>query len=249
MHGLATICHEARKGGHSGSRRPTHRRASPLLDPDSESDFQSDSSGGPRMSDLPADGQVTSATAQQGAAGGTEPGTSPPATDLPAAWGNRVESRRNAVAAGSGSRRLPAAFAFGPVPHSDPPAGSRSIAPSPRLPAAGSSRSTRSPSSSTRLRPWLPAPPSLRRTSRREGGWGNVSTSRQAHDGTVVTDGQSPSPRVQYAFEDGASGGAARFVRLDSVIYPGGGRTIRYNCGSTPGFVVCPSGHIPDGHR
>jgi len=36
------------------------------------------------MPDLPADGQVTSTTAQQGATGGTEPGTSPPASDLPA---------------------------------------------------------------------------------------------------------------------------------------------------------------------
>jgi len=27
-------------------------------------------------------------------------------------------------------------------------------------------------------------------------------------------------------------GGAARFVRLDSVIFPGGGRTVRYGCGS-----------------
>ena len=34
MHGLAAICHEARKGGYNGSRRPTHRRASPLLDPE-----------------------------------------------------------------------------------------------------------------------------------------------------------------------------------------------------------------------
>jgi len=59
-------------------------------------------------------------------------------------------------------------------------------------------------------------------------GWGNVSASRQAHAGTVVTDGQNPSPRVQYGYADGASGGAGRFVRLDSVIFPGGGRTIRY---------------------
>ena len=34
----------------------------------------------------------------------------------------RVESRRGAVAGGSGSRSSPAAFAFGPVSHSDPPA-------------------------------------------------------------------------------------------------------------------------------
>ena len=32
----------------------------------------------------------------------------------------RVESRRGAVAAGSGSSRWPAAFACSPVPHSDP---------------------------------------------------------------------------------------------------------------------------------
>jgi hypothetical protein len=31
MHGLAAICHAARKGGHMGSRCPNHRRASALL--------------------------------------------------------------------------------------------------------------------------------------------------------------------------------------------------------------------------
>jgi hypothetical protein len=31
MHGLTTICHEIRKDGHNGSRRPKHRRASALL--------------------------------------------------------------------------------------------------------------------------------------------------------------------------------------------------------------------------
>jgi hypothetical protein len=32
MHGLAAICHEARKGGHAGSRWPTHYCAPSLLD-------------------------------------------------------------------------------------------------------------------------------------------------------------------------------------------------------------------------
>jgi len=34
MHGLATLCHEVRQDGNNGSRRPTPRRASPLLDPE-----------------------------------------------------------------------------------------------------------------------------------------------------------------------------------------------------------------------
>ena len=34
MHGLAPLCHEVRKDGNNGSRWPTHRRASPLLDPE-----------------------------------------------------------------------------------------------------------------------------------------------------------------------------------------------------------------------
>jgi hypothetical protein len=32
MHGLAAICHEVPKGGHNGSRWPTHWRAFSLLD-------------------------------------------------------------------------------------------------------------------------------------------------------------------------------------------------------------------------
>jgi hypothetical protein len=35
MDGLAAICHEAQKGGYTGSRWPTHRRAFSLLDKDS----------------------------------------------------------------------------------------------------------------------------------------------------------------------------------------------------------------------
>jgi len=32
MQGLASICHETRKGGHNGRRWPKHRRAFSLLD-------------------------------------------------------------------------------------------------------------------------------------------------------------------------------------------------------------------------
>ncbi len=54
--------------------------------------------------------------------------------------------------------------------------------------------------------------------------WGNVTKSEQEHDGEV--DGSTAG--VEYAYEDGASGGAAKYVRLDSVAYPNG-RVVYYN--------------------
>jgi RHS repeat-associated protein len=54
--------------------------------------------------------------------------------------------------------------------------------------------------------------------------WGNVASSRQAHDGAV---GQN-TPEVDYAYADGASGGEAKYVRLSSVTYPNG-RVVYYN--------------------
>ncbi|NLX57906.1 MAG: hypothetical protein GXY74_02325, partial [Phycisphaerae bacterium] len=57
--------------------------------------------------------------------------------------------------------------------------------------------------------------------------WGNVQTSWQAHTGAAVTSG-TESPKVQYAYEDGASGGVAQYVRLKKVTYPNG-REVYYN--------------------
>jgi YD repeat-containing protein len=54
--------------------------------------------------------------------------------------------------------------------------------------------------------------------------WGNVASSRQAHDGEV---GEN-SPAVAYAYDDGASGNEAKYVRLTSVTYPSG-RVVYYN--------------------
>ena len=98
------------------------------------------------------------------------------------------------MAAGSGSRSSPAAFAFGPVPHSDASAGGQ-VDSSVSTPACR--RQVPLNEVAFEFDPPAPGP-------RRAGGWGNVTTSRQAHDGTVVTDGLNPSPGVQYGYADGA---------------------------------------------
>lgn len=59
-------------------------------------------------------------------------------------------------------------------------------------------------------------------------GWGNVSKTEQAHGGAVGVG----TPAVQYAYEDGAVSGEAKFVRLRSVTYPSG-RTVYYNYDGT----------------
>ncbi len=51
----------------------------------------------------------------------------------------------------------------------------------------------------------------------------------QEHDAAV--DGNSLF--VQYNDEDGASGGVAKYVRLDEVVYPDGNRTVDYDYGTT----------------
>ena len=48
------------------------------------------------------------------------------------------------------------------------------------------------------------------------GGWGNVVAEWQSHDGPVT----EFTPVVEYVFEDGATGGEARYVRFAAVIYP-----------------------------
>ncbi len=55
-----------------------------------------------------------------------------------------------------------------------------------------------------------------------------MAASWQEHAGAAVTSGGSQSPNVQYAYEDGASGGVAQYVRLDYVTYPAG-RVVYYN--------------------
>jgi RHS repeat-associated protein len=62
-------------------------------------------------------------------------------------------------------------------------------------------------------------------------GWGGVKTSWQDHAGTAG----SGDPSVQYAFSDGATGTAAKFVRLSSVTYPGPAtpRTVYFNYSTT----------------
>lgn len=59
-------------------------------------------------------------------------------------------------------------------------------------------------------------------------GWGKVAREYQEHDGAV--DGSTPF--VQYNCEDGASGGVAKYVRLDGVLYPDGNRTVDYDYGT-----------------
>ncbi|GIW76470.1 MAG: hypothetical protein KatS3mg104_1533 [Phycisphaerae bacterium] len=59
-------------------------------------------------------------------------------------------------------------------------------------------------------------------------GWGNVIKSEQDHAGAV----SGSTPSVQYAYADGASGGAAKYVRLDTITYPNG-RVIKYNYNTT----------------
>jgi RHS repeat-associated protein len=65
-------------------------------------------------------------------------------------------------------------------------------------------------------------------------GWGGVKTSWQDHAGTAG----SGDPSVQYAYADGASGTAAKFVRLSSVTYPGPATpwTVYYNYPSNAGI-------------
>jgi RHS repeat-associated protein len=66
-------------------------------------------------------------------------------------------------------------------------------------------------------------------------GWGGVLSSRQQHGG--ATDGNSP--HVDYAYTDGATSTAAKYVRLASVTYPGTGsaaRTVYYNYPSDAGI-------------
>ncbi|NLX57968.1 MAG: RHS repeat-associated core domain-containing protein [Phycisphaerae bacterium] len=58
--------------------------------------------------------------------------------------------------------------------------------------------------------------------------WGNVATSWQSHSDEVETSGEDESPKVQYSYEDGESGGVAQYVRLDSVTYPNG-EVVYYN--------------------
>jgi RHS repeat-associated protein len=59
-------------------------------------------------------------------------------------------------------------------------------------------------------------------------GWGNITRTYENHDGPV--DDQLPglSLYVDYTYDDGAVGNAAKYVRLSSVTYPDG-RVVYYN--------------------
>jgi len=60
-------------------------------------------------------------------------------------------------------------------------------------------------------------------------GWGNLIEEWQAHDGAVNT---STTESVQYVYDDGASSGIAKFLRLTDIIYPNG-RDVVYGYGSS----------------
>ena len=62
--------------------------------------------------------------------------------------------------------------------------------------------------------------------------WGLLAEQWQAHDGAIDPEHPENTPSVQYDYEDGASGGVAKYVRLDAITYPNG-REISYGYGST----------------
>ena len=59
-------------------------------------------------------------------------------------------------------------------------------------------------------------------------GWGNLAEEWQEHDGAVDT---QSTLSVEYTYDDGASGGIAKYVRLAEVTYPNG-REINYDYGT-----------------
>ncbi len=68
------------------------------------------------------------------------------------------------------------------------------------------------------------------------GGWGNLIQEHQEHDGVVDND----TLHVDYTYADGASGGVAKYVRLDKLIYPNSadppnGREVNYDYGTAGG--------------
>ena len=66
--------------------------------------------------------------------------------------------------------------------------------------------------------------------------WGNITTSWQEHSGSATTTTPGESPKVQYAYEDGAVNPTvsedAKYNRLDYITYPDS-RGIYYNYSST----------------
>ena len=58
-------------------------------------------------------------------------------------------------------------------------------------------------------------------------GWGNLIEEWQAHDGAVDT---QTTPGVQYVYDDGATDGVAKYLRLTDVIYPNG-QDVQYHYG------------------
>jgi RHS repeat-associated protein len=60
------------------------------------------------------------------------------------------------------------------------------------------------------------------------GAWGNVTKSEQDHAGAAGPG----DPDIQYVYDDGASGGDAKYVRLDTVTYPND-RVVYYHYANT----------------
>lgn len=58
-------------------------------------------------------------------------------------------------------------------------------------------------------------------------GWGRLAREYQEHQGAV----DANTPYVEYNYADGASGGVAKYVRLDQVTYPDG-REVQYGYGT-----------------
>ena len=75
-------------------------------------------------------------------------------------------------------------------------------------------------------------------------GWGQLAREYQAHDGLVGAN----TPFVEYTYDDGASGGVAKYVRLSQVTYPSG-RQVQYGYGATQAIddIMCRLATIGDG--
>ncbi|NLF07520.1 MAG: hypothetical protein GX594_06005, partial [Pirellulaceae bacterium] len=74
-------------------------------------------------------------------------------------------------------------------------------------------------------------------------GWGNLIEEWQAHDSAVD---MQTTPSVQYAYEDGASGSVAKYVRLSQVTYPNG-REVHYDYAAGVEDVMSRLSNVGDG--
>ena len=75
--------------------------------------------------------------------------------------------------------------------------------------------------------------------------WGNVAQSWQSNSGAAVTTGSNQSPSVQYSYADGATNGAAQYVRLASYTTPDGNVVgFTYGDSSTAGQLDQAMGQV-----